>query len=106
MTICLTRCCSQTLVYGFSMPYLPWLFGHINLLSFKPWISKGILKSIKRKNDLFKKIVRCKNNIIKTQKYEEYRVLKNNLNEIISRSKKMYYEKYFTTTNNNLKKII
>ena len=28
---------------------------------------------------MFKKFVRFKNNIIKTQKYEEYRVLKNNL---------------------------
>ena len=31
--------------------------------------------------------------------------MKNNLNEIIRISKKMYYEKYFTTNNNNLKKI-
>ena len=39
-------------------------------IRFKPWICKGILKSIKRKNDLFKKYERCKNNMIKTQKYE------------------------------------
>ena len=42
-----------------------------------------------------------KNNIIKTQKYEEYMVLKNSLNEITRISKKMHYEKYFTNNNNN-----
>ena len=72
---------------------------------YKPWISTGILKSITRKNELFKRYVRCKNNLIKNQKYEEYRVLKNNLNEIINNSKKMYYEKYFINNNNNLRKI-
>ena len=72
---------------------------------YKPWITTGILKSITRKNKLFKRYVRCKNNQIKKQKYEEYRVLKNNLNEIIKNSKKIHYEKYFTKNSNNLRKI-
>ena len=46
-----------------------------------------------------------KNNQIKKQKYEEYRVLKNNLNEIIKSSKKIHCEKYFTKNSNNPKKI-
>ena len=29
---------------------------------FKPWISKGILTSINRKNKLYKKYIKCKNN--------------------------------------------
>ena len=36
--------------------------------------------------------------------YEEYRVLKNYLNEIIKISKQSYYKKYFTNNSNNLKK--
>ena len=72
---------------------------------YKPWISKGILKSITRKNELFKKYARCKNNLLKTHKYKEYRVLKNYLIEIIKISKKTYYENYFTTNSNKLKKI-
>ena len=39
---------------------------------YKPCISKGILKSIIRKIALFKNYVRCKNNMLKNQKYEEY----------------------------------
>ena len=72
---------------------------------YKSWISKGILNSFIRENALFKNYVRCKNNLLKNQKYEEYRVLKNYLNEIIKISKKSYYEKYFTNNSNNLKKI-
>ena len=55
---------------------------------YKPWISKGVLKSITRKNELFKKYARCKNNLLKTHKYEEHRVLKNYLIGIIKISKK------------------
>ena len=41
----------------------------------KPWITTGILNSIQRKDELFRKYLACKDNIIKTNIHNEYKTL-------------------------------
>ena len=57
--------------------------------SLKPWITKGLLKSIKIKNALF-----AEGDIDKYKyKYKSYR---NKITTLIRQSKKLYYHTYFT----------
>ena len=67
----------------------------------KPWITKGILKSILIKKKLYKKVLKTK---ISTwyQKYKYYRDL---INHLIRKSKKSYYISYFETFRRNSKKL-
>ena len=62
-----------------------------------PWITKGILKSIKHRNRLYKRSLQnpSDNNI---SKYKQYR---NKLTSIIRFSKKMHYIKQFELHKNN-----
>ena len=71
----------------------------------KPWITTGILNSIKRKDELFKKYMNCKNNVIKDAIHIEYKTLKNRITSLIHFSKKKHYTKYFEEYSNNIRKI-
>ena len=73
--------------------------------NYKPWITTGILNSISRKNKLHHKYVKYKDILLKNQKYNEYKVLKNRITELIRISKQNFYRNYFTENNNNLRKI-
>ena len=70
----------------------------------KPWITNGLLTSIKRKDKLFHLCVKTKNENIRLGIHTEYKKLRNKLNELIELSKKNYYGKYFTEHSNNIKK--
>ena len=72
---------------------------------YKPWISKGILISINRKNKLYNKYIKCKNNELKIGIFNEYKTLKNQINKLIRLGKKTHYANYFKENNNNLRKI-
>ena len=67
----------------------------------KPWISKGILKSISIKNKLYKKFLKTKK-FIWYQKYKYYRDL---INHLIRKSKNNYYVAYFEKFQKNSKKL-
>ena len=67
----------------------------------KPWLSKGILKSIKRKQKLFYDMKNNPNDVDKTRKYKSY---SNLLNNIIKRSKKSFLTNKFESYKSNLKK--
>ena len=67
----------------------------------KPWITRGIRKSINRKNKLYKTYIETKNEDI----YKEYRKLRNKLSHIIRASKKKHYNKYFEDNKFNAKKM-
>ena len=58
-------------------------------LAAKPWITKGILKSIKTKNRLFRKKIKHHNNVEYLQTYKKYN---NILTHIKKKSKIMYYK--------------
>ena len=66
----------------------------------KPWLTKGILKSINVKRSLLKKYDRSKNNSFLT-KYRQYRHL---LKKLIKKSKKNYNKIFFSENANNIKK--
>ena len=72
---------------------------------FKPWITKGILKSIQRKNELFRKYIKCKNETTRNANHQEYKELKNLLNVTIKNSKKNYYKQYFSNNSSNLRQL-
>ena len=72
---------------------------------YKPWITNGIVNSISRKNKLYNKYTKTKDNAQKIIYFEEYTILRNTINELIRTSKKAYYESFFTEHNNNIKKV-
>ena len=55
----------------------------------KPWITGGILKSIKRKDELFHKYMKCKTRLIKMDIHQEYKTLKNYITTLIFISEKI-----------------
>lgn len=59
----------------------------------KPWITKGLLKSIKIKNRLFYSGDKLR-----------YKVYKNKISSLTRLSKKSYYHNYFETNLHNMKK--
>ena len=65
----------------------------------KPWISNGILKSIKNKQRMYATYFHS-NNPEKMNKYKKYA---NKLNYIISLSKKRYFDNQFKICKSNLK---
>ena len=54
----------------------------------KPWITKGILKSIKYKNRLYRML--CKDSFSNTQKVKEFKTYRNKLTIIKTTSKNNY----------------
>jgi hypothetical protein len=67
---------------------------------YKPWISPGILKSIRKKNKLYKASLHESSNAA-TEKYKRY---KNKLNKIIHKAEKLYYLEKFNMAQGNLNK--
>ena len=67
----------------------------------KPWISRGLLKSIQTKNRLFKQLLRNRDNSILSSKYKTYR---NTLNRLLRRAKSNYYHSVLNEHKGNSKK--
>ena len=66
----------------------------------KPWVTKGILKSIKQKNHFLKLFLKAKQQF----HYQRYKVYRNKINHLLRKSKKEYYSKYFEKNAKNAKK--
>ena len=64
----------------------------------RPWITKGILQSIKTRNKLYKLAInsQCNENFVSYRKY------RNKLNGLIRLSRKMYYSQKFENNKNNV----
>ena len=73
-------------------------------LEAKPWITRGTLKSIKRRDKLLRKNIKANDSVRKDQLHTEYKKLRNEVVAIIRRSKKMHYQKYFTENAGDIKK--
>ena len=69
-------------------------------LNEKPWITKGILKSIKTKNKLFKSCYKCS----EVSKIEFYKKYHNKLTHIKFLAKSRYYISLLTENRSNPKK--
>ena len=67
----------------------------------KPWITKAIQISIRKKNSIYKKYIKTK-----LHKYFlKFKYYRNKLNHLIKISKKQYYNNYFSAINNDNKKL-
>ena len=69
-------------------------------LKLKPWITKGILQSIKTRGNYRKKYIRKQDSFW----YERYQYYRNKINMLIKKSKKNYLRKFFQENFNNSKK--
>ena len=70
--------------------------------NFKPWITKGILTSIRKKYKIHSKFLKAKDQTRKEALNQEYKTYKNLLTNITKKSKENYYKQYFKDNKNNL----
>ena len=72
---------------------------------YKPWISYGILKSMSRRDSLFKKYIKTNDPIKKENIFSDYKTIRNQIIVLTKESKKSFYCNYFHDNNKNLRKI-
>ena len=65
----------------------------------KPWITKGILQSIRIKNNLYNRYIRKQDQFW----YHRYKIYRSKVNMLISKSKKRYLRSYFQENSKNSK---
>ena len=73
-------------------------------LEAKPWITYGILNSIKRRDTLLRKYIGCPEGDRKNELHRQYKMLRNRIVALIRLSKKNHYQTYFTQNSTDLKK--
>ena len=61
---------------------------------YKPWISKNILTKITEKIFFFRKYLKSKNEVRKTELFDKFKILKNEITHLTRSGKKAYYQKY------------
>ena len=66
---------------------------------YKPWLSKALLKSIRKKHKLYQDRIKYKSDEI-TLKYKKY---KNKLIKILTVTEKLYFSKRFEYSQENIK---
>jgi len=69
----------------------------------KPWITSGLKNSIKRKNVLFKKYIKCKDSTKKNDFHNNFKQHRNLLETLLKQSKSFYFDQYFRDNTNDLK---
>ena len=67
---------------------------------FDPWITEGILTSLKHKNRKFKNYLKLQT----PESFEEFRVYRNKLNSIIRHEKRKYYKEKFLEYKSDMRK--
>ena len=70
-------------------------------LKLKPWVTKGILKSITLREKNHSKYLKNKDPFY----YERYRIYRNKINHLLKDSKKLYFQKYFSDFKFDCKKM-
>ena len=71
----------------------------------RPWITKGILISVRKKYKIHSKFLKAKDQTRKEALNQEYKTYKNLLTNITKKSKENYYKQYFKDNKNNLIKV-
>ena len=66
----------------------------------KPWISQSLQNSIRIKNNIFSRFVKCKNPTLKKELHQEYKIHRNRLSTLLKQSKTDYYNNYFRENSN------
>ena len=57
----------------------------------KPWITQGLQNSIKKKNNIYSKFVKFKNQKFKELYHSNYKSYRNLLSSILKRAKKIFH---------------
>ena len=70
----------------------------------KPWITHGIMRSIKIKDKIYKKLLKSKNSQQKEWLYSEFKRYRNRINILIRNSKAKYYQNFFQDHKQNMLK--
>ena len=70
----------------------------------KPWITKGILTSIKKRDKFYKKFITEKNIEKKQSYHEKYKTYRNVISQLNKNSKTQYFQSFFALNKKNLKK--
>ncbi len=73
-------------------------------LESKPWVTMGILASIKRRDSLLRKFIKCPEGDRKNELHLQYKVLRNKIVALLRLSKNNHYRKYFTDNSDDIKK--
>ena len=73
-----------------------------NSISLKPWVTQGLLKSIRNRDKIHKTFLKAKNPEDKIAKFNKYKSHKNLLLKLLRTSKTNYYKNYFSTHKFNL----
>ena len=71
----------------------------------KPWITKGLTKSIRMKNETHRKMRRAKNPIRKEELHNLYKTYKNKITKLTRLSKANHFNLFFTENKTNLLKV-
>ena len=89
-----------------AVPHMPWrkLSRKELRIQAKPWLTEGILNSIKRRDKILRKCIEAKDPARKETLRTEYKILRNRITHIINESKKTHYLHYFAENCNNIKK--
>ena len=70
----------------------------------KPWITHGLIKSIKRHDNLLRKFIKTKDIGKKNDIHSRYKILRNQIVAITRKSKKLHFQKYFFDNAKNIRK--
>ena len=62
---------------------------------FKPWITIGILKSLRKRSELHSRYLRAKDPERKQSLYHRFKLYRNMLVTLVRKSKQNHYDKYF-----------
>ena len=69
----------------------------------KPWITQGLQNSIKKKNNIYSKFVKCKNQKLKEFYHNNFKTYRNLLLTLLKRVKEKYFTKFFNENIKNIK---
>ena len=70
----------------------------------KTWITQGLQNSIKKKNNIYSKFVKCKNKIMKEFHHNNYKNYRNLLSTLLKRAKEEYFTNFFNENIKDIKK--
>lgn len=70
------------------------------VMAYKPWITKGILTSIKRRDALYRKYCKLKDPLSITNMYNKFKAYRNLIVNL--KNKNNYYKEYFSVNKNNM----
>ena len=70
----------------------------------KPWLTKGILQSIRQKNVLYRKFIRTKDLTKRELLLQNFKFYKNTIHKLTRVNKSDYRKRYFKEHKNNFRK--